>query len=163
MKKETLEALKGSIEKWEEIVAGTGTDQGISNCPLCKLFVHQDDACFGCPVRERTNKPSCEDTPYVIWCKVHPSFEAKTPYQKAIAQAEVEFLKSLLPKELEVDIEDIYYNPFKYIHTEDYNMISIPKEVVKAFDIPGKLYPGVTIGLLADLFTHMREVYRGQR
>jgi len=36
-----LEALKGSIKKWERIVEGTGVDEGADNCPLCELFWHK--------------------------------------------------------------------------------------------------------------------------
>ena len=32
MSKEAETALRGSIEKWEEIVAGTGVDDGTHNC-----------------------------------------------------------------------------------------------------------------------------------
>ena len=39
MNRKTLTALKGSIKKWEKIVAGTGSDNGYQNCPLCALFV----------------------------------------------------------------------------------------------------------------------------
>jgi hypothetical protein len=38
MDAETLEALKGSIKKHENILAGTGRDKGQKNCPLCQMF-----------------------------------------------------------------------------------------------------------------------------
>jgi hypothetical protein len=38
MDEKTLEALKGSIRKWEAIVDGTGEDDGADNCPLCHMF-----------------------------------------------------------------------------------------------------------------------------
>jgi len=38
MDEKTLAALRGSISKWEGIVAGTMQDSGASNCPLCKKF-----------------------------------------------------------------------------------------------------------------------------
>jgi len=39
MDAETMAALKGSIAKWEAIVAGAGKDFGASNCPLCRKFL----------------------------------------------------------------------------------------------------------------------------
>lgn len=91
MTKKTLKALRGSIQKWEKIVEGTGVDQGVYNCPLCQLFYRLD--CKGCPVFERTGYPFCDKTPYREW------EDDCTPELKKLAQAEVDFLKSLLPKE----------------------------------------------------------------
>jgi hypothetical protein len=97
MSPETLEALKGSIEKWEKIVAGTGADYGPNNCPLCKMFRKSrgewwDMTCDGCPVKAHTGKDGCEDTPY-------DSFEGSyKDDEEAAARAELEFLRSLLPK-----------------------------------------------------------------
>lgn len=99
----TLEALKGSIAKWEAIVAGTGKDHGTSNCPLCAEFF--DDYCVGCPVRKKTGFSVCRQTPYKDWssairAKFSP-FEpatASTSELVALAQAELDFLRSLLPE-----------------------------------------------------------------
>ena len=85
MEAATLEALHGSIRKWEGIVAGTEVDLGPVNCPLCDLFFHK--ACKGCPVSERTGKWCCDDTPYV---DVRVRMGDRP-------QLEVDFLKSLLP------------------------------------------------------------------
>jgi len=52
MNKETLEALKGSIEKWKKIATGKGVDEGWKNCPLCRLFII--DGCRNCPVKLKT-------------------------------------------------------------------------------------------------------------
>jgi hypothetical protein len=96
MTPETLEALKGSIEKWQRIEAGADTDKGTDNCPLCQLF-HEDHrltdgaSCDGCPVSDRTGKLFCRGTPYMDY-----TGDGKT---KANARAELEFLRSLLPKE----------------------------------------------------------------
>lgn len=86
MDDKTLEALKGSIKKWEGIVAGTIENQGALNCPLCQLF-NTSDECDGCPVKERTGEDFCEGSPYY-------SYEQKV---QGSAQAELDFLKSLLP------------------------------------------------------------------
>jgi hypothetical protein len=35
MERETEQALRGSIKTWEAIVAGTGSDHGLDDFPLC--------------------------------------------------------------------------------------------------------------------------------
>lgn len=91
MNEETLEALKGSIRKWEGIVAGTEVDHGEENCPLCEMFILKN--CRGCPVYDRTGEEGCYGTPYRQTLRLgHDSVR----YKKA-AQAEVDFLRSLLP------------------------------------------------------------------
>lgn len=94
----TLEALRGSIAKWERVVAQETRDLGTDNCPLCLLF-HADhfseddwsdgrECCLGCPVFEATGRKGCRGTPYDDY-----SDTGKTEH----ALAEVGFLKSLLP------------------------------------------------------------------
>ena len=96
---DTLEALKGSIAKWEAIVAGTGEDHGIDNCHLCKKFYYYD--CEDCPVAIASGASRCCGTPYEDWDEIVDSryFPRKVrgPSSKAVAQAELDFLKSLLP------------------------------------------------------------------
>lgn len=93
MNPETLEALQGSIAKWEGIVAGTVEDEGVDNCPLCQRF-HTcfrnipGECCEGCPVDEASNNRGCVFTPYDEY-SVEPT--------KENAEAELAFLKSLLP------------------------------------------------------------------
>jgi len=106
--KKTLNALKGSIRKWERIVNGTGVDFGDANCPLCKLFL----VCEDCPIFLKTGLEGCEKTPYILWLihqkKVHNVSAWKVaknglrvlcPECKRIAEKELKFLKSLLPEE----------------------------------------------------------------
>jgi hypothetical protein len=96
MDERTLEALKGSIEKWEAIVAGTGEDRGWRNCPLCLIFNNPEIdpdgliQCAGCPVNESTGHTGCEGTPY-----------DRYHYERTqeAACAELDFLRSLLPAE----------------------------------------------------------------
>ena len=105
MNKETLKALEGSIEKWEKIVAGKELDLGWQNCPLCRRFL----ACIGgCPVDIATRGAGCTRTPWTDWAIHHEVAhkDKKTmrvfkncPECKELAQAELDFLKSLLPKE----------------------------------------------------------------
>jgi hypothetical protein len=118
MDAETLEALRGSIAKWEGIVAGTLPDMGIENCSLCQRFAHEN--CHGCPVMLRTGKSDCVSTPYMQWHTVCPWSEAdigdgepvnerwaKTDAHRRAAQAELDFLKSLLPPEHRTDEQQL--------------------------------------------------------
>ena len=107
MNKKTLTSLEGSIEKWEAIVEGTGVDNGVNNCPLCQLFIGGRGAgvsiqggCVKCP-------SNCGDnyTPYREW-QTHLIYnhsraikKIHCPTCKELAQAELDHLKSLLPKE----------------------------------------------------------------
>lgn len=96
---ETLEALKGSIEKWRKIVEEGARDYGGEDCPLCDLFC--DDAnCVGCPVSAAAGEIYCKGTPYMEWHRVSGRYAiADTPEKIAAARAELDFLRSLLPKE----------------------------------------------------------------
>jgi len=99
----TLEALKGSIEKWEKIINNQAEDCGPINCPLCQCFL--DDECIKCPVLFVTGTDGCRGTPYEQWYNHHEKngnggkfiiFDAES---RRLAKAELDFLKSLLPKE----------------------------------------------------------------
>ena len=110
MKKETLEALKKSIVKWERIAKSTKElDKGIVNCALCGLF--SAGGCGGCPIYEKTKKKYCRDTPYTEWSGHASKHEINDNYHGAglrrepgckecliLVKKELEFLKSLLPK-----------------------------------------------------------------
>lgn len=99
MDEATLTALRGSIKKWEEIVAGTGADFGMDNCALCQMFADDDDICAKCPVKEKTGKPGCGGTPYNAWSQATVFGGRVTDERtKALAQAELDFLRSLLPE-----------------------------------------------------------------
>ena len=93
-----LKALKGSIRKWQRIVAGDGHDEGNDNCPLCKVYF--DRNCKGCPVAKATGEIQCGGTPYdddwdggAIFTGV-----ADTDERILAAAKELRFLKSLLPQ-----------------------------------------------------------------
>ncbi len=106
MDKKTITALKGSIEKWSKIVRSTrALDNGTANCLLCKIFFNAN--CIGCPVRGKTLKHCCYRTPYTKWrlhqeemhCGVVGSHRNKDCKKcLPLAKAELNFLKSLLPK-----------------------------------------------------------------
>ena len=97
---QTVEALDDSISHWERIESGTTMPgEGIFSfsCPLCELFMHDHatiQSCLGCPVRQKTGKPTCQDTPwfdvYMAYCDVH-SLEKIRP----AAKIELEFLREL--------------------------------------------------------------------
>lgn len=71
MDAETLEALRGSIEKWRGILAETEGDEGSENCALCTKFLHGRPPtyvqCGGCPVAVRTKQRYCDGSPYRAW------------------------------------------------------------------------------------------------
>ena len=92
----TLRALQGSIKKWERIVAGTGEDEGMDNCPLCQLFWLRSGICNGCPVNQKTNKKGCFGTSYTKFCRASERNNALKVM--VYAKQELDFLKSLLPK-----------------------------------------------------------------
>lgn len=104
----TLEALRGSIAKWEGIIAGTVSDEGAENCPLCLKFnwyVNKDlkQGCHGCPVRQASGLAGCKGTPYEEYEEfvydVSKGTEDDDPEKRLrLAQEELDFLKSLLPK-----------------------------------------------------------------
>lgn len=108
---ETRKALEGSIEKWEKIVRNPrAQDMGIANCPLCKRF---GGSCMiqetkeRCPVRIKAKRCGCIGTPHTKWCnhqerKHNVNFSAHRfkgcDKCMELAKAELDFLKSLLPK-----------------------------------------------------------------
>lgn len=118
MDAETLKALQASIKHWEENVAAKHPDDaklGMRSCALCHMFaVNKSPGCVGCPVYAVTGLRSCENTPYqnatdakFLWEEIvdhdkeyltdpREIEDAKAEWVKA-AQAEVDFLKGLLP------------------------------------------------------------------
>ena len=89
MDRKTLRALRGSIKKWEGVVAGTTEDKGSDNCPLCQLFNKEWwQRCYGCPVRDATGQSFCFGTPYEVY---------RDRRTKTNAKKELKFLQSLLP------------------------------------------------------------------
>jgi len=100
MDTKTLKALKEEIEEWEMIIAEKGADS--INSPLCNLF----PTCIGCPVVTiGESMAGCQDTPYWDWVDhqleehgEEKEFKIYCPSCKELAQRELDFLKSLLPK-----------------------------------------------------------------
>jgi len=78
-----------SIEKWEDIVNGTGRDLQADNCALCE--VHRGPTsleCGDCPIVKKVNDFGCAGTPYAKY--------VETKLER-YAKEELEFLKSLRP------------------------------------------------------------------
>ena len=102
MDTKTLDALQSSKLHWCNIRDGLEEEHGIRNCPLCKLFYGK--CCVGCPVFEKTGEVGCKNTPYIAWTHHHKLkhgltkiVRADCPECKKLAQAELDFLESLLP------------------------------------------------------------------
>lgn len=119
MKPAAEHALKKSIEHWEKLLAAK-TQKDLANegwgafhCPLCALYHRLDKnnrfvVCTGCPIYERTNKSACVDSPYEEAADALAEFISPnniraevndyiTPFPKEKVQAQVDFLRSLLP------------------------------------------------------------------
>jgi hypothetical protein len=97
MDAETLEALRGSIKKWEGVIAGTVEEQGSANCPLCQRFV--DGQCRGCPVMQSTGQKYCQGSPYHSYVDAEEDEDDDGMAEQA--KNELDFLKSLLPPGVE--------------------------------------------------------------
>ncbi len=103
MKSEVRAALERSIAKWQGIADGTRyVSTGSEDCALCQ--VSKDD-CSDCPVMEKTGKKCCKGTPwgaFSLWVlQTNDPIYLKPHHKKGrrLAQAEADFLKSLLPGE----------------------------------------------------------------
>lgn len=117
MDNETLKALQESIKHWEEICKAENVDQvniQANDCPLCHKFLDasysaDETGCRGCPVKEETDYPSCEFSPWedvsrakLDWVVAVNTRDFKyiEKYKEKFIEAakiELEFLKSLLP------------------------------------------------------------------
>ena len=97
MEPATLEALRGSIAKWERLARGEGVNKGREDCPLCTLFnnfsIPGHNKCVGCPVMKVTGVRYCHDTPYLNY------IAARGDMRLFFAESMRAFLVSLLPEE----------------------------------------------------------------
>jgi hypothetical protein len=85
--------LGGSIQKWQDIMDGTAEDEGVRNCPLCRLYYNPEFGgfpCAGCIIRETTRKPFCIGTPYEMYT-IHSE-----SVKNQIKKSERDFLISLV-------------------------------------------------------------------
>lgn len=101
MDKMTLTALKDSIKHWQSNVRRKpeNAKMGASNCALCSLFNtarrKPENICRGCPVMKATGLRHCGGTPYSG--AVDARRFAGAGQWRVAAQAELDFLRSLLP------------------------------------------------------------------
>ena len=111
MDSKTLNALRGSIQKWRNIVNGIETDKGSDNCPLCWIFIFNkgnNEPCHGCPVRERTGYTGCKNTPYTYYSRLKFDSEKSNflpnellnhkERMRQTAKDELDWLITLLPE-----------------------------------------------------------------
>jgi len=84
-------ALELSIEKWQDIVDGTGENNGIHNCALCRYYQLDQGGCEECPVAIKTGQNYCQGTPYDELR--HPIWDEDRRQLLTIKM--LEFLKSL--------------------------------------------------------------------
>jgi hypothetical protein len=74
-----IKIMEASVEKWNRIIAGEGSDGGVVDCPPCRIFYVL--VCFGCPIAEYTGIKFCKGTPYPEWhnhqIKEHDKFKKK--------------------------------------------------------------------------------------
>jgi hypothetical protein len=110
-----IKAIQGSIRKWVDIAYFKGIDRGGDNCDLCQEFtiVHRGACCIYCPIFQSTGYAGCNKTPYARW-SVHQLYAHPDQFSTSIAlcpecvnlaKQEIEFLESILAKELEKVID----------------------------------------------------------
>ena len=98
---QTAEALEKSIAHWEENARAERLEDvktSASDCALCALF--RKNSCKGCPVAVRAGMGGCWGSPYIRVAKAETAWSVNdTPKNRdtfrAVAQSEVDFLKSL--------------------------------------------------------------------
>jgi hypothetical protein len=122
MKRETAQALVASIFHWVELSKAENAprkgDITSSSCPLCALYA--GDACicsnsiYGmCPVFVSTGGKECSNSPWRDAAESRSDWEigrtAKEGFQKCALRM-VEFLQSLLPRNLADNLEGGMYD-----------------------------------------------------
>jgi hypothetical protein len=110
----TLKALQESIAAWKkkyELVKRAEPEEvvlGVKGCPLCAVFNRLVASCIGCPVALKCKARSCIGTPYLLARNAISTYSYAVRYNEPkqaarnaalkATKAEIEFLKSLLPK-----------------------------------------------------------------
>jgi hypothetical protein len=113
MNPKALKALKASIRHWRENTAARRPEDvllGPDHCALCRAFwvpfeygPARKKTCDGCPVMARTGYTGCHGTPYEAAEDAHTAwYVTEGHYERdgwrEVAQAELDFLISLLPE-----------------------------------------------------------------
>ena len=119
MKPGTLQALKRSIAHWNRLYIGKRRrgsngeleDAGGDHCALCKRFDYSPGSKLctredgeECPVKIRTGQSCCSQTPWRAASRAVDRryyMRDRSAKNKAAIKKELDFLKSLLPKEPE--------------------------------------------------------------
>lgn len=110
---DTIQRLKKSIKKWEDIAYNNKTDSGAEDCPLCEKFNNAKDCKIYrgvCPVAYFTGYHWCRNTPFTYWYEHHEKkhnntnelivrkVECKTC--QYLAMQELDFLKLVLRRSI---------------------------------------------------------------
>ena len=91
---EQKKALRGSIRKWQRIVNGTLTDEGVDNCACCRIWWSPSNGCEGCPISEFSGDYGCRGTPYEGYVDDDPD-DPRFRYKDRVAVQELNFLKAV--------------------------------------------------------------------
>ena len=98
--RQSLKALKGSIAHWERLLTGallhTGENLSGLDCDLCLAFRRVDN-CHGCPVRAKSGRDMCRNTPYGKAYMAKNVHGMSSIQFRVAALKELYFLRSLLP------------------------------------------------------------------
>lgn len=98
---DSRDGFRMSIRKWEYILNELKNGYDIEydgctdTCGLCILYhkyVNGRANCKGCPVKEKTGRNGCRNTPYDKWSEVR--FQPREN-KISVAEQELNFLKSL--------------------------------------------------------------------
>lgn len=60
-----IKIMEAAVLKWDAIIAGQRADNGVLDCPPCRIFYIL--RCFGCPIAEYTGNKFCVGSPYPQW------------------------------------------------------------------------------------------------
>lgn len=107
MTKEELDReliLESLFSKWNPICLGCHTDQGSRDCPLCIEYEGEDCCSAGCPIAAKVGISCCRRTPYINYVALSSTDKERYTF----AEEEVEFLISLLDKETQENLEEIF-------------------------------------------------------
>lgn len=103
--KDRESALDESILKWRKLAIALDNNEfenvppmGTRTCALCQLYF-EGGACYVCPVKNRTGRSGCMDTPYDEYQECANAARYSSRYKLAAKAAwkEVRFLESLRP------------------------------------------------------------------
>lgn len=97
--------LRSLFEKWNPICLGCHEDCRRRDCPLCQEYsgAEQRNSCIGCPISFAVGYLNCIDTPYDSYSNARTVQEMYDAMEE-----EVEFLISLLDKETQENLEEIF-------------------------------------------------------